>query len=453
MHDRSATGGPDWVRHAIWWHVYPLGFVGAFPAATPPSPDEHRLNRIVDWLDHAVELGASGVALGPVFASRTHGYDTTDHYRIDPRLGDDADFDRLTGEAHRRGLRVLLDGVFNHVGTDFARYRQAVDNQDLQAATWFGGRPGRFHTFEGHGELITLNHANLAVIDYTVDVMNHWLARGADGWRLDAAYAVPETFWAQVLPRVRGAHPQAWFVAEVIHGDYSAFVAQSGVDSVTQYELWKAIWSSLNDGNFHELDWAMQRHNGFLDKFAPMTFVGNHDVTRIASQLHQSDHLSHALVLQFTVGGVPAVYAGDEFAYRGVKEDRAGGDDAVRPEFHHPPPAHDGTGLDSTGLDSTGRDTLNLHRYLIGLRRRHPWLCEARTSALRLENRFLAYETRHGDDALIVALNLDDTAMTLPVAELTGHQAQVIAGTGAPPQEVLSQVSVPPQGWAILAPQ
>ena len=81
--------------------------------------------------------------------------------------------------------------------------------------------------------------------------MSHWLDRGADGWRLDAAYAVPETFWAQVLPRVRRVHPQAWFLAEVIHGDYGAFAAASGVDSVTQYELWKAIWSSINYTNFH----------------------------------------------------------------------------------------------------------------------------------------------------------------------------------------------------------
>ena len=434
---------PDWVRHSIWWQVYPLGFVGAFPAETPPTSAEHRLSRIVDWLDHAVELGASGLALGPVFASRSHGYDTTDHYRIDPRLGDDADFDRLIDETHRRGLRVLLDGVFNHVGTDFARYRQAIDQQDTEAASWFAGPPGHFQTFEGHGDLIGLNHRNPAVVDYVVEVMNHWLARGADGWRLDAAYAVPESFWAQVIPRVRLAHPQAWFVAEVIHGDYSAFVDGSGIDSVTQYELWKAIWSSLNDGNFHELDWAMQRHNGFLDRFAPWTFVGNHDVTRIASQLQHFEHLSHALVLQFTVGGVPAVYAGDEFAYRGIKEDRAGGDDAVRPEFHHPP----------TDLDGGARDILNLHRYLIGLRRRHPWLYEARTSALRLENRFLAYETRHGDDVLIVALNLDDTAMALPVAELTGRHAEVIAGSGAPPQEVLSVASIPAQGWMILAPR
>ena len=114
---------PDWVRHAIWWQVYPLGFVGAFPAAEPPGPDQHRLARLVDWLDHAVDLGASGIALGPAFTSRTHGYDTSDHYRIDPRLGDDAD--RPAGRrAHQRGLRILLDGVFSHVRTDPALSRR-----------------------------------------------------------------------------------------------------------------------------------------------------------------------------------------------------------------------------------------------------------------------------------------------------------------------------------------
>jgi glycosidase len=335
---------------------------------------------------------------------------------------------------------VLLDGVFNHVGTDFARYRAAIDNDD--AAAWFAGRPGQFRNFEGHDDLIALNHRTPAVVDYVVDVMTHWLGRGVDGWRLDAAYAVPETFWAEVLPRVRHAHPQAWFVAEVIHGDYPAFAEGSGVDSVTQYELWKAIWSSLNDGNFHELDWAMQRHNGFLDTFAPLTFVGNHDVTRIASQLLRPEHLSHALVLLFTVGGVPAIYAGDEFAYQGVKEDRAGGDDAVRPEFGSP----------ATYVDSAARETLNLHRYLIGLRRRHPWLYEARTTALRLENRFLAYETRHGDDALIVAVNIDDVPFSLPVETLIGRRAQLVAGTGAPPEEAVSTTEVPAHGWQVLRP-
>src|SRR5262249_48387883 len=149
-------------------------------------------------------------------------YDTTDHYRIDPRLGDDDDFDYVVAEARRRGLRVLLDGVFNHVGTDFGKYVEAADS--AAAAAWFRGRPGRVHTFEGHSELITLNHGNPEVADYVVDVMSHWLQRGADGWRLDAAYAVPQQFWATALPRVRDRFPDAWFVGELIHGDYAAVV-------------------------------------------------------------------------------------------------------------------------------------------------------------------------------------------------------------------------------------
>jgi len=428
--ERSSASEPGWVQHAIWWQVYPLGFVGAFPADPPPAADEHRLRRIVEWLDHAIELGASGIALGPVFASRTHGYDTTDHYRIDPRLGDEADFDHLIAEAHRRGLRVLLDGVFNHVATEFAH------------SSWFRKRGNEFDTFEGHGELIALDHDNPDVVAYTVDVMTHWLRRGADGWRLDAAYAVPDRFWAQVLPRVREEFPDAWFVGEVIHGDYSARVRQSGFDSVTQYELWKAIWSSINDGNFHELDWALVRHNEFLDDFVPMTFVGNHDVTRIASQLENTRHLEHALVILFTTGGTPSVYAGDESAYRGIKEERFGGDDAVRPEFTAP----------LMGVDEQGHDVFRLHQYLIGLRRRHPWLHAARTSPRSLTNTQYVYETRSDADGLLVALNVDDAPLSVSLAELGFGQGQVVAGSGAPAQSVVGDAEIPPHGWLIIAP-
>jgi glycosidase len=432
-----------WVEHAIWWQVYPLGFVGAFPtgrSAEPPQPAEHRLRRLVDWLDHAIALGASGIALGPIFASRTHGYDTTDHNRIDPRLGDEADFDYLVAEARRRGLRVLLDGVFNHVGVDFPRYREAPNNE--ASARWFRGRPGHFHTFEGHFELVTLNHDNPEVIDYTVDVMAHWLRRGVDGWRLDAAYAVPQQFWASVLPRVREAHPDAWFVGELIHGDYAAVVEAAKFDSTTQYELWKAIWSSINDGNFFELDWALQRHNGFLASFAPLTFIGNHDVTRIASRLERPEHVAHALVLLLTIGGVPSVYAGDELGFRGVKEERYGGDDAVRPELAAPP----------LELDALGTDVWALHQYLIGVRRRHPWLHAASTTAVRLDNRHYVYETRTGDNALLVALNIDDEPLHLAVSELGTARVEVIGGSAAPPSEVGDTVVVEPHGWRILHP-
>lgn len=206
----------------------------------------------------------------------------------------------------------------------------------------------------------------------------------------------------------------------MIHGDYSARVRDGGFDSVTQYELWKAIWSGLNDGNFHELDWALVRHNEFLDTFVPMTFIGNHDVTRIASRLDNTKHVEHAVVILLTTGGTPSIYAGDEFAYRGVKEERFGGDDAVRPEFGSPP----------SGADVLGRDEFRLHQHLIGLRRRHPWLHTARTSPLKVTNRSYIYETRDGADTLVVALNIDDEPLSVSLPDLGFDQGTILAGSG-----------------------
>jgi cyclomaltodextrinase len=435
---------PDWVEHAVWWQVYPLGFTGA-PARSDGAAEAHRLGRLEAWLDYAVGLGASGLALGPVFASHTHGYDTIDHFRIDPRLGDEGDFARLTEAAHRRGLRVLLDGVFNHVGRGFPAFA-AVLEQGPQAptASWFhltwpgGAEPG-YRTFEGHGELVALNHDEPAVATYVAAVMTHWLERGADGWRLDAAYAVPPAFWDKVLPQVRASHPDAYVVGEVIHGDYARIVRESGMDSVTQYELWKAIWSSLNDGNFFELAWALDRHNGYTAAFSPLTFVGNHDVTRLASRLGDARHLPHALAVLLTVGGTPSIYAGDEQAFRGIKEDRPGGDDAIRPVFPDTP----------AQLAPDGWETYRLHQDLISLRRRHPWLHSARTSVVHLANTCLAYQAHHDGRRLVTALNVADAQARVPVPD--AHA--VLAGNGdlQHPGTPDASLGLGPHGWAILA--
>lgn len=405
-----------WVDHAIWWQVFPLGFVGA-PAEYQPGVT-HRLPQIVDWLDYAVELGVSGIALGPVFAASTHGYDTIDHYRIDPRLGDDADFDVLVSAAHDRGLRVLLDGVFNHVGSEFPRFADVMkQGPDAPDAQWFQLYWPEYEHFEGHRDLPVLNHSYPAVREYVRDVMTHWLARGADGWRLDAAYAVPADFWAAVVPQVRADFPEAYLVGEVIHGDYGQYVQASGLDSVTQYELWKSVWSSLNEGNFFELDWTLQRHNGWLDTFVPLTFLGNHDVTRIASRLQDLRHYAHALVLLMTVGGTPSIYAGDEQGFTGIKREQVGGDAEVRPPFPASP----------TDLAPFGEGWFHLHQELIGLRRRHPWLHTVRTETLSLTNTQFVY--RVGE--LVVALNIGDDPMDRPAGEVVaGDRSDRVPGHG-----------------------
>ena len=331
-----------WAETAVFWHLYPLGFVGAPASAAGPDAAAPRLRRLNNWLDYLIELGANGLLLGPVFASETHGYDTVDHYRIDPRLGTEADLVDLFEQASSRGIRVVLDGVFNHVGRGFPQLTDVVEHGYLSPfSSWFKRRAdGEFNNFEGHERLVTLNHDEPQVVDYVSDVMTYWLDRGAAGWRLDAAYAVPTEFWRQVTDRVHAQHPDAWLLGEVIHGDYSSFVAKAGVDSVTQYELWKATWSSLNDRNFYELAWALQRHEELLETFVPQTFLGNHDVTRIATQLVDPRHLPHALVLLLVaVAGIPSIYAGDEQGMVGLKEQREGGDDAIRPAFPDHPEA------------------------------------------------------------------------------------------------------------------
>ncbi|MDL5159831.1 alpha-amylase family glycosyl hydrolase [Actinomycetospora termitidis] len=383
---------PAWVHHAIWWHVYPLGSTGAYPASPPPGPEEHRLRRLVGWLDHVQRLGTNGVLLGPVFASSTHGYDTVDHLRVDPRLGDSDDLDLLVAEAHDRGLRVVLDGVFHHVGSEHPWVRSG--------SAWLRrDRRGDLATFEGHPGLIALDHARPEVRDHVVEVMAHWLGRGVDGWRLDAAYAVPAEFWAEVLPRVRERFGEAWFLGEVIHGDQAAIARATTIDSLTQYELWKAVWSSLNDRNPHELAHALRRHDGFTDAEVPATFVGNHDVTRLASRLDDRRTLPLALAVLFTVAGTPTVYAGDEFGLTGIKEDREGGDDAVRPELPADP---------AELPDGADLDVLHLHRELIGVRRRHDWLHAARLEVVHVDHERITWRSHHEGRALLVTLDYGD---------------------------------------------
>lgn len=402
------------IEQTVWWHVYPLGFTGAPIREREAQPPAHaRFEHLTCWLDYAAELGVTGILLGPIFSSSSHGYDTLDFSRIDPRLGDEEDFERFLAACHSRGLRVLLDGVFSHVGREYPLVQRALaegptgEHAHLFDIDW-EAQPPAPHVFEGHHQLVRLNHRAPEAVALVQSVLEAWLARGIDGWRLDAAYSVDVAFWRDVIGPVRQSYPDAWFLGELIHGDYAAFVAASGIDSVTQYEVWKATWSSILDRNLFELDHALARHNDLLESFLPNTFIGNHDVTRIASRIGQDGALV-ALGIVITIGGVPSIYYGDEQGYTGVKEDREGGDDEVRPRY--PATRHD--------LAPWGNGVFEAHRRLIEIRRDRPWMSSARPQVLDLSNQHYRYRVsdRAGEDYLDVEVSLGDT----PRLRITGR--------------------------------
>jgi cyclomaltodextrinase / maltogenic alpha-amylase / neopullulanase len=286
--------------------------------------------------------------------------------------------------------------------------------------------------FEGHPNLITLNHSSRRVQEYVREVMLHWLRRAIHGWRLDAAYAVPARFWAAVLPAVREEFPDAWFVGKMIHGDYIDNVKTSGLDSVTEYELWWAIWSSIETVNFHELRWTLGRHAKFVEHFLPLTFLGNHDLTRIASQISDPRHWSHAVALLGFRPGIPSIYYGDEFGLEAVKEHRPSGDDAVRPEmpkerwlFTHSHPEVERV-------------------YRIELRRRNPWLVDAMIETEQVGNARIVIRARagHGEQSLALALNLAGEPFTLTES-----------GAVLEAEPDVTDRAVARHGWAVVAGQ
>ena len=375
------------LEHDIWWQVYPLGALGA-PIHGDHGAPAHRLRRLDPWLDYVVELGCNALLLNPIFASVSHGYDTLDHFRIDPRLGDDADFDHLVDECRARGLGIVLDGVFNHVSRS---HPLVAERPDLIA--WDGDHP---RSWEGHDDLVELDHSQPGVADLVVDAMLHWLRRGATGWRLDVAYAVPTAFWRDVAGRVRAEFPDARFIGEVIHGDYAGFIEESTLTTLTQYELWKGIWSSLKERNLWELAHAIERHAGFAASFTPQTFIGNHDVSRIAT-LVGPELAGVAAFILMTLPGAPSIYYGDEQGFTGTKREQFAGDDEVRPALPATP----------AELSLLGSRHLATYQRIVGFRRRHAWLATAEVEVLHRDNLTLFYRCTAGERWCEVRIDLE----------------------------------------------
>jgi glycosidase len=406
----------SWARDAVLYHIYPLGALGAPPRNDFAAPPAARFDALHRWIEEAAGLGATAIQLGPVWESTAHGYDTADLFTVDRRLGDNAGLARFSDALHRRGPRLVLDGVFHHVGRDFWAFRDVRERgPDSPYRDWFhldfGGRsphgdPFAYQGWHGHYDLVKLNTASPAVREHLFAAVRYWIeAFDIDGLRLDAADVLDLGFQRDLAALCRSLRPHFWLMGEVVHGDYRRWANPETLDSVTNYEFYKALYSAHNGRNYHEIAFALSRQAdagyGLYRDLSLVTFADNHDVDRIASRLENPAHLYPLYALLLTAPGVPAIYYGSEWGIAGRKA--KGTDAPLRPA------------LDPAALHRCAPhpDLRAAIRRFIRPRRDHPALRRGSYRQLHVASEQLAFMREAEGECLVVAVNAAHDAVNL----------------------------------------
>ena len=332
-----------WYDEAVFYHIYPLGLCGcAHENDGQPTPGAFA--KLEAWAAHAAKLGCTAIYIGPLFESGSHGYDTIDYRLVDRRLGTNEEFKAFVAACHARGQRVIVDGVFNHVGRDFFAFQDLKANREnARYPDWFcdvnfwGNNEYNdgfsYGNWGGYNLLVKLNQRNPEVQQYHYDTVRFWVEQfDIDGIRLDAADVLDFDFMRGLRRLANEVKPEFWLMGEVIHGDYSRWANPEMLHSVTNYELHKGLWSGHNDHNYFEIAHTIKRLNGIVGDKKLYTFCDNHDVARIYSKLNNKAHMYNVAILVYTVPGIPSIYYGSEFGIPGNKEN--GSDWNLRPDLN-----------------------------------------------------------------------------------------------------------------------
>ena len=336
-----------WAYESIFYQIYPLGFCGA-----PFENDgilEHRLQKINDWIPHMKKLGINAIYFSPLFESDTHGYNTRDYRMVDKRLGTNDDLKEVVQTLHENGIRVILDGVFNHVGRGFWAFQDVLQNRENSSyKNWFvldfqGNSTYNdglwYEGWEGNYYLVKLNLGNEEVVVHILESVEYWIKEfDIDGLRLDVAYCLSPEFAKRLRSFCESKKQDFFLVGEMLHGDYNRLMADDMLHSATNYECYKGLHSSFNSLNMFEIIHSLLRQFGsehwtlYQNKHL-LSFVDNHDVTRVASILHDEKHLPLIYAMAFGMPGIPCVYYGSEW---GAKAQKSEGDPALRACFEQP---------------------------------------------------------------------------------------------------------------------
>jgi len=406
-----------WADSAVFYHIYPLGLCGAPRRNDFASQPVERLQALHSWLGHIKDLGANAIYLGPVFESSTHGYDTADYRSVDRRLGTRESLARFSSAAHTMGLRLVLDGVFNHVGRDFWAFKDVLANLERSRyAAWFHslafgkkspyGDPFSYEGWSGHHSLVKLNLSNPEVREHLFGAIASWVADyEIDGLRLDAADVMDFGFLRELSVHCRRIRPDFWLLGEVVHGDYRRWANQETLDSVTNYECYKGLYSSHVDRNYFEIAYALNRQFGpdGLYRGLPLyAFADNHDVNRVASTVKEAQHLYALYCLLFTMPGVPSIYYGSEWGIEGRKD---GSDWPLRPALD----------LDALPRTAPHRNLPQAITRLAQIRRQSPALRLGDYLQLHVSHEQVAFARRHASQTVVVCVNASKEPAHMPL--------------------------------------
>ena len=423
-----------WYDEAVFYHIYPLGLTGA-PKQNSYGEPEHRLNTLLPWLTHIKTIGCNALYIGPLFESVGHGYETTDYKKLDSRLGTNEDLAAFVAECHRQGIKVVLDGVFNHTGRDFFAFQDLKQNREQSAykdwycnVNFWGNNEYNdgfsYENWGGHNLLVKLNQHNPAVRDYICDVIRFWVSEfDIDGIRLDAADVLDFEYMKALRRTANEVKPDFWLMGEVIHGDYTRWVNEGTLHCVTNYTLHKALYSGHNDHNYFEIAHTVKRlyemGGNRIDGLRLYNFTDNHDVERIYTKLNKKEHFAPVHVLLYTLPGVPSIYYGSEFGIEGKKERFS--DDSLRPAL--------------SLSDYENAEEKNPCTRLIaalGLVRRHTAaLSYGDYRELLLTNRQYAFSRNYNGVSVVVTVNNDDSdyVMTLPAGNAARYRGALSGET------------------------
>ena len=426
-----------WAYEGIFYQIYPIGFCGA-----PTANDGKTVSRILklkDWSSYLESLGISSILLNPIFESDNHGYDTRDYKKIDCRLGTNEDFAEICKDLHAHNVKIVLDGVFNHVGRGFWAFKDVQEKKwDSPYKDWFcinfdGNSCYNdgfwYEGWEGHFELVKLNLANPAVVDYLLECVKGWIDEfDIDGLRLDVAYCLDRNFMKRLRSFCQELKPDFALIGEVLFGDYNQIVNDEMLHSCTNYECYKGIYSSFNSMNMFEIAHSLNRQYGpeqwciYRGKHL-MSFVDNHDVTRIASILTNKNHLPLTYGLLLGMPGVPCIYYGSEWGEEGVKAPN--NDYALRPCFEEPKP----------------NELTEEIKKMIHVRTGSNALCHGSYRNVVLTNHQLIFERQTDDERMLVAINASDAPFTAHNGELGGTMTDLLTGNEI---QMNGQLEMPP---------